>query len=357
MLWYSGPVVVLLLSLAMSPLGILGIRIVFAHLFLLAICALLADGWSSGFVGFDAKRAGAHYGTAPELLAQLVIDFADGTDQWVVTDDRWRGRFGAIRHADLLMGERHDLSLEPVGWDAAGFDAAGWRGVRFRERDSRRLVADPGPPVRVTEEISPQSIERDADGRHIVDFGQNLPGWLKIRVDGATGHSVRHGEVLAEDGSLYTENLRTARQTDEYAGFGGAATLETGSPCTGSASRRSPASPAPVTSRRAWPTPMFRPPGRSSAPNHGSTSCFPPSTGVSAATSSASRPTARNATSGWAGSATPRSSPGRPATTGTSRPSSTSGSTTWPMHSSPPAPSPTSRPALPLSTGRRTGLG
>ena len=135
MLWYSGPVVVLLLSLAMSPLGILGIRIVFAHLFLLAICALLADGWSSGFVGFDAKRAGAHYGTAPELLAQLVIDFADGTDQWVVTDDRWRGRFGAIRHADLLMGEHHDLSLEPVGWDAAGFDA-------------RRLAQHPVPRAR-----------------------------------------------------------------------------------------------------------------------------------------------------------------------------------------------------------------
>jgi len=190
--------------------------------------ALLADGWYSGFVGFDAKRAGAHYGTAPELLAQLVIGFADGTDQRVVTDGGWRGRFAAIRHADLLMGERHDLALEPVGWDAAGFDAAGWRGVRSRERDSRRLVADPGPPVRVTEEISPQSIERDADGRHIVDFGQNLTGWLKIGVDGGTGHSVRvrHGEVLAEDGSLYTENLRTARQTDEYTGFRGAATLE-----------------------------------------------------------------------------------------------------------------------------------
>ena len=82
--------------------------------------------------GFDAKRAGAHYGTAPELLAQLVIGFADGTDQWVVTDDRWRGRFSAIRHADLLMGERHDLAREPGGWDTAGFDAADWRGVRSR---------------------------------------------------------------------------------------------------------------------------------------------------------------------------------------------------------------------------------
>jgi alpha-L-rhamnosidase len=190
------------------------------------IAALLADGWYAGFVGFDAKRAGAHYGTAPELLAQLVITFADGTDQWVVTDGGWRGRPGAIRHADLLMGERHDLALEPGGWDTPGFDATGWRGVRCRERDARRLVADPGPPIRVTQEIAPRSIERDARGRHIADFGQNLPGWLRIRVDGPARVRARHGEALDEDGGLYTVNLRTARQTDEFAAPGGAATLE-----------------------------------------------------------------------------------------------------------------------------------
>ena len=48
--------------------------------------ALLADGWYCGFVGFDAKQAGAHYGGSPEFLAQLVISFDDGTDQRIVTD-------------------------------------------------------------------------------------------------------------------------------------------------------------------------------------------------------------------------------------------------------------------------------
>ena len=75
--------------------------------------AVLGDGWYSGFVGFDAKRAGAHYGQAPELLAQLEVTFTDGRTARVVTDDAWQGRFAAIRHADLLMGERHDLRLEP----------------------------------------------------------------------------------------------------------------------------------------------------------------------------------------------------------------------------------------------------
>ena len=155
------------------------------------LAALLADGWYSGFIGFDAKRAGAQYGPAPEFLAQLVIRFADGSDQWIVTDGRWRAAFGAIRHADLLMGERHDLALEPHGWDSPGFDTDGWLDVRCRDRDDVPLVADPGPPVRVTQEVPAVSIAADPAGRQIVDFGQNLPGWVRISVDGPPGACIR----------------------------------------------------------------------------------------------------------------------------------------------------------------------
>ena len=191
--------------------------------------AILADGWYAGFVGFDAKRAGAHYGTRPELLAQLVITFTDGSQQWVVTDEHWRARAGAIRHADLLMGEKHDRRLELAGWDAPGFDAGDWPAVYCRDRDSRPLTADPGPPVRVTESLAPVRVWRDAAGRQLADFGQNLPGWVRLRVSAAPAGTVvrvRHGEVVSCDGGLYTENLRTARQTDEYVLGDGAAVLE-----------------------------------------------------------------------------------------------------------------------------------
>jgi len=192
------------------------------------LAALLADGWYSGFVGFDAKRAGAHYGTAPELLAQLVIAFADGTCQTVATDAGWRTQLGAIAHADLLMGERHDLTREPGGWDTAGFDDRGWRAVRCRDQPGRRVVADPGPPVRVTQQIAPVWVRRADDGRYLADFGQNLTGWLTVTVRGPAGTQVRirHGEALTEDGRLYTENLRAARQTDEIVTPGGTAAFE-----------------------------------------------------------------------------------------------------------------------------------
>jgi len=194
--------------------------------------ALLADGWYAGFTGFDAKRAGAHYGAAPEFLAQLVIEFADATgtstSQEIVTDGHWRARFAAIRHADLLMGERHDLTREPHGWDAPGFDAAGWHPVGCRDLDGTPLVADPGPPVRVTQEIAPVGVSGDVDGQYIADFGQNLTGWLRVTVHGPAGACVRirHAEVLDSDGRLYTQNLRTARQTDEFTTSGGPEVLE-----------------------------------------------------------------------------------------------------------------------------------
>lgn len=199
--------------------------------------AILGDGWYCGFVGFDAKRAGAHYGQAPELLAQLEITLADGTAARVVSDGRWTGRAAAIRHADLLMGERQDLRLEPPGWDGARVNGsagtgsgpgAGWRPVQCRPLDGRVLAADPGVPVRVTAEVAPVEVTRTVDGTYLIDFGQNLTGWLRIRAGGLPGTviGVRHAEVLAPDGRLYTDNLRTARQADEYLLPEGTAVLE-----------------------------------------------------------------------------------------------------------------------------------
>ena len=293
--------------------------------------AILADGWYCRLLRLR-RQAGRRplrhrAGTAGPAGCHL----ADGSEQWIVTDEQWESSAGAIRHADLLMGERHDLALEPAGWDMPGFGASGWRPVQVRDRDATPLVADPGPPVRVTEEIAPRSIATDDHGRHIVDFGQNLTGWLRISVDGPPGAHVRirHGEVLAADGSLYTENLRTARQTDEFTTGGGPEVLEPRFTLHGFRYAEITGYPGDIDQAdiiaRVVHSDIPAAGAFESSPAVAGPAVPRPSTGASGATSSASPPTARSGTSGSAGWATPRSSPGPPATTATSPRSSPSG--------------------------------
>ena len=82
------------------------------------LSAILGDGWWSGFVGFDLKRAGAHYGTHPELLCELHLEYADGTSDVVASDERWRATTGPIRYSDLLHGEHYDARRELGEWRA-----------------------------------------------------------------------------------------------------------------------------------------------------------------------------------------------------------------------------------------------
>ncbi|GAB3333161.1 family 78 glycoside hydrolase catalytic domain [Micromonospora halotolerans] len=181
-----------------------------------ALAAIVADGWWCGYVGFDARRPAQHYGDQPAFLAQLVVDFADGSRQVVATDGAWGERPGAIRSADLLMGEYVDRRQHVPGWDTAG--AAAFLPVAVLDPEPGPLVAEPDHPIRVILDVPAIDVHQRAPGRYIVDFGQNLVGRVRLTVRGApAGHRivVRHAEMLA-DGELYTDNLRTAKATDMY---------------------------------------------------------------------------------------------------------------------------------------------
>jgi alpha-L-rhamnosidase len=181
------------------------------------LAATLADGWWSGFVGFDERRPGAHYGSFPQLIAQLRLDYADGSSELIATDERWRTRSGPTRYADLLMGECLDARELQPGWDRPGFDDAGWDAARIADRDTTTLVAAVDEPVRAHELLAPRAIERIGPDRHLVDLGQNIAGRVRLTVRGLPrGRRVtlRHGEALDDDGALYTVNLRSAEATD-----------------------------------------------------------------------------------------------------------------------------------------------
>ncbi|MFD0687852.1 alpha-L-rhamnosidase [Actinomadura fibrosa] len=181
------------------------------------LAATVADGWWSGFVGFDPRRSGAHYGTFPQLLAELHLDHADGTTEVVATGGDWLSSRSPVRYADLLMGECHDLRRETPGWDLPGGDAGGWRPAWVAGTDRTGLTASVAPPVRAVRELEARSLTRTGRDRFIVDFGQNFAGRVRLVARGLTPGDrvvVRHAEALEEDGGLYTANLRTAAATD-----------------------------------------------------------------------------------------------------------------------------------------------
>jgi alpha-L-rhamnosidase len=180
------------------------------------LAATLADGWWSGFAGFDPRRRGAHYGTFPQLLAELHLSYPDGTVEVIGTDGDWRTARGPIRYADLLMGECLDLRRETPGWDRPGF-AAGWPPARVVDTDHARLAAAVAEPVRATQELPARSVTRIGPRRHLVDLGQNFAGRVRLTARGLTPGmrvTIRHAEALDDDGLPYTANLRTAEATD-----------------------------------------------------------------------------------------------------------------------------------------------
>jgi alpha-L-rhamnosidase len=161
----------------------------------------LADGWWSGYVGFDPRRSGAHYGTFPQLIAELHLG-----DEVIVTDETWQTRRGHIRYADLLMGECHDLGHTPKDW----------RPATVVDDDHSTLTAAVAQPVRATEELPARTVTPTSDG-HIVDFGQNVAGRVRLTARGLRPGDrvvIRHGEARGDDGTLHTANLRTAKATD-----------------------------------------------------------------------------------------------------------------------------------------------
>lgn len=183
-----------------------------------ALGATLGDGWWSGYLGF--KGAIRHYGERPALLLKLDIEYADGSRERVVSDADWRAGEGPILYSDFQMGEKYDARLEAPGWAAPGFDDQAWQPVKALDTPAASvpLVAPADPPVRVTQEIVPLSVNSPQPGTFVFDLGQNFAGWARLRVSAPAGTLVqmRFGEMLAADGSLYAINLRAAKATDTY---------------------------------------------------------------------------------------------------------------------------------------------
>ncbi|HPW21126.1 MAG TPA: glycoside hydrolase family 78 protein [Vicinamibacterales bacterium] len=181
-----------------------------------AIGVTLGNGWYRGNLAWADGRN--HYGERLALLAQLVLTYRGGKQEVVGTDAGWKAATGPILMSEIYHGETYDARLEKPGWSSPGFADADWSPVKVADYPKTNLVAPAGPPVRRIEELKPVQTIRTPAGETVVDMGQNMVGWVRLKVQGPAGATVRlrHAEVLDKQGNFYTENLRGAKQTVEY---------------------------------------------------------------------------------------------------------------------------------------------
>ena len=186
-----------------------------------AVGVTLGDGWYRGRLAWETRRN--TYGKQVALLAQVVVKFADGHQQTIGTDDSWKAFTGPIVDSDIYNGETYDARLERKGWAEAGFADASWTSVKIIAHSKDILISPAGPPIRRIEELVPIKIIRTPAGETVADMGQNMVGWVRLRVTGASGTIIKlqHAEVLDKAGNFYTANLRTAKQMETYTLKGG----------------------------------------------------------------------------------------------------------------------------------------
>jgi len=160
----------------------------------------------------------------PKLLLQLELQFTDGSRQVVVSDESWKVTSdGPIRTNNEYDGEEYDATKELTGWEMPGYKADNWLKAELVKAPGGVLRAQPSSNMKVMETVAPKSITKLTSGVHILDMGQNMAGWIRMKVRGNRSQKVklRFAESLQKDGSLYTANLRDAIVTDEYTLRGG----------------------------------------------------------------------------------------------------------------------------------------
>lgn len=180
-----------------------------------AIGVMLGSGWFRGELGWEGDEK--IYGDKVALLFQLNIVYEDGSTENIVSNSSWKASTGPILASEIYDGEIYDARKEKPGWSEPQYNDEGWTPIEAMNFSKEILVANYNEPIRKQESIKPAKIFPSSDGHTILDFGQNLVGWVQMKVNGKAGDSVvlQHAEVL-EGNDIYTENLRNADARDIY---------------------------------------------------------------------------------------------------------------------------------------------
>ncbi|MCJ8209233.1 glycoside hydrolase family 78 protein [Mucilaginibacter sp. RS28] len=177
---------------------------------------VVGNGWHRSALawGDNINRFAKYLG----LLAQMEITYTDGTRQLVISDGTWRSSTGSIQTNEIYKGEDIDARLEKTGWALPNYDDNSWSLVKVVDYNNSNLIPTTNEMVKKHETFKPVKLITTPKGEKVLDFGQNLVGWVVVKAKGKSGDHIiiRHAEVLDKAGNFYTDNLRAARATAEY---------------------------------------------------------------------------------------------------------------------------------------------
>jgi len=175
----------------------------------------IGDGWYRGYTYNRRKNV---YGKKLALLYQLEIVYTNGKRETITSDKSWKVAYGPIRSSSFFDGEVYDARKEKNGWTDPLYKDATWDTVKTDESIKSNLITTSGPTVKKHEKFLPLKVLTTPAGEKVIDFGQNLVGWVQFKLKAKTGDTIHlfHAEVLDQKGNFYTKNLRTAKQEITY---------------------------------------------------------------------------------------------------------------------------------------------
>lgn len=180
------------------------------------IGAVLGSGWYRGNLVWNGHKE--LYGKNLALLLQIKVHYTDGTSEIIGTNKNWKTTTGKILDSEIYHGEIIDSRKEKIGWKLPTYNDKDWSFVKTANYDKNNLVATINEPIRKHETFKPIAVINTPEGDRVLDFGQNLVGFVQIKVSGKKGDTIllHHAEVLDKLGNFYTANLRAAKQENIY---------------------------------------------------------------------------------------------------------------------------------------------
>ncbi len=155
----------------------------------------------------------------PKMIFQLELEYADASRQIITSDETWKVTAdGPIRANNEYDGEEYDARKEIPGWNKPRFDEKKWLAVEMVAPPIGKLSAQLNKNIKIMDVIHPIAMKELNKGTYILDMGQNMVGWIHMKVKGNMGDQVqlRFAEFLNEDGTINQENLRGGLATDKY---------------------------------------------------------------------------------------------------------------------------------------------